>query len=331
MTVPWAPGAATSIGSLPGDDPAEAAALVFGELPELPHLAELPARGAGADIVGRSAAMLVDLPVELTSSGWRITAHDGRDVRRARDFLSRDLDAVQTAAEDYVGPYKVQALGPWTLAATLELANGHKVVSDHGAARDLADSLAEGLTAHLAMIAARVPGAVPVLQLDEPALPSVLGGRVPTPSGWGTVRSVDPATVRQQLQRVLAVSEPGARVVHCCAADVPIALLREAGADALSVDGSLLSAAQYDPVGEALDGGVALWLGVLPSTDATITLDTARDPIDRLWAALGFARSELARRVVPTPACGLANASAAYVRSAFSVLRDTGSWLRDQQ
>jgi hypothetical protein len=117
VTHPWSPGSATGIGSLPGTDPVEAARLVFGELPELPHLAELPARGAGAELIGRSAALLVDLPAEIVPSGWRLAAHDGRDVRRARDYLAWDLDALESAADGYSGPLKVQAAGPWTLAA----------------------------------------------------------------------------------------------------------------------------------------------------------------------------------------------------------------------
>src|SRR4029453_16649579 len=42
---PWVAGSATGIGSHPGTDPREAAATVFGELPDLPYLPELPARG----------------------------------------------------------------------------------------------------------------------------------------------------------------------------------------------------------------------------------------------------------------------------------------------
>src|ERR1700712_3767395 len=57
----WPSGAATAIGSMPGTDPAGAAAVVFGELPDFPHLPELPARGVGADMLGRTAALLVDL------------------------------------------------------------------------------------------------------------------------------------------------------------------------------------------------------------------------------------------------------------------------------
>ena len=62
---PWPAGVATGIGSLPGTDIAEAQRVVFGELPELPHLAELPERGPGADMLGRSAGFLVELPVQL--------------------------------------------------------------------------------------------------------------------------------------------------------------------------------------------------------------------------------------------------------------------------
>src|SRR5207253_2839212 len=109
----------------------------------------------------------------------------------ARDLLAWDLDATEAAAAGWTGPLKVQAVGPWTLAASLELATGHRVVRDHGAARDLTASLAEGLRLHLDELQRRVPGATLLMQLDEPSLPAVLGGRVPTPSGWGTVRAVE--------------------------------------------------------------------------------------------------------------------------------------------
>jgi hypothetical protein len=326
---PWAPGAVTGLGSLPGTDPAEAAALVLGELPALPHLPELPARGPGADLLGRGAALLVDLPVELVPSGWRLTARPGRDVRRARDLLAWDLDALEKAAAGWVGPLKVQAAGPWTLAAGVELPNGHTVLSDPGAVRDLAASLAEGIRVHVATVQARVPGAVPVVQLDEPTLPAVLAARIATPSGYGTVRVPERTVVEQVLRDVLAVADEGARVVHCCAPDVPVALLQAAGADAIALDAALLDTAAYDDLGAAVDAGVALWLGVLPGTDSPVSLDQLRERVRRLWSALGFAPAQLASSVVPTPACGLAGASPSYVRRAMSLLRDLGQVLLD--
>jgi hypothetical protein len=330
MTHPWPAGSATGIGSLPGTDPVEAARLVFGELPDLPHLPELPARGPGADMIGRAAGLLVDLPAEIVPSGWQLAAHDGRDVRRARDFLSWDVDALGAQADGYAGALKLQAAGPWTLATGIELPSGHKVVSDRGAVRDLAASLADGLRTHIADVQRRVPGARLVLQLDEPSLPLVLAGRVPTPSGYGAVAAVEPSVVEQTLHDVLAAAEAGGRVVHCCARDVPIALLRAAGADAVAVDAALLGGAHTDALGEAIDAGGSLWLGVLPGTDAPITLDTARGPVQRLWSELGFAPADAATAIVPTPACGLAGASPEYVRRVFSLLRDTGKSLLDR-
>jgi Cobalamin-independent synthase, Catalytic domain len=327
MTRPWPAGAVTGIGSLPGTDPVDAAALVLGELPELPHLAELPARGPGAELIGRGAALLVDLPVELAPSGWRITAHAGRDLRRARDLLERDLDALESQAGGYRGALKVQAAGPWTLAAEVELATGHKLVADHGAVRDLTASLREGLRLHLADVAARVPGASLVLQLDEPSLPAVLGGRVPTPSGYGTVRAVAAETVEESLRVVLGVAAEGGRVVHCCADDVPLTLLRAAGADAVSLDASLLGRDSYDALGEAVQAGLSLWLGV---TGAGGTLDDARAAIRRLWSELGFPRADLAAVIVPTPTCGLARATPEEVRRVLAVLRDVGKSLLDE-
>ena len=76
----------------------EAARMVAGELPELPHLVELPDRGAGADIDrpgGRPAGG--HLPAEVVPSGWRISRRPGRDTRRAKDFLAVGLDAASAA------------------------------------------------------------------------------------------------------------------------------------------------------------------------------------------------------------------------------------------
>ena len=54
----WAQG--TGVGSWPGTSPREATEIVLAEL-ALPHIVELPARGVGADLIGRSAALLVDI------------------------------------------------------------------------------------------------------------------------------------------------------------------------------------------------------------------------------------------------------------------------------
>lgn len=175
-------GPATGVGSMPGGDAREAAKTVTGSFEDFPFLAELPARGPGADMIGRTAGMLVELYARVEPSGWRIGDRPGRDTRRARSWLRQDLDALEEFTQEYRGPLKVQAVGPWTLAAALELRNGEAALSDPGACRDLAGSLAEGLRAHLAEVRRRVPGAQVVLQLDEPSSPPSCADRSAPPA-----------------------------------------------------------------------------------------------------------------------------------------------------
>jgi hypothetical protein len=326
----WAPGAVTGIGSMPGEDIDETVQLVLGELPALPHLPELPARGPGADMIGRGATLLADMAVEIQPSGWQLTSHRGRDLRRAQDFMARDLDALEEQAAGHAGALKVQIVGPWTLAANIELPSGHRVVSDHGASRDLAESLLEGLTNHVAELHRRLPRARLVVQVDEPSIPAVLGARVPTPSGYGTARAIEANLVQQRLESLLAVVPDGGRVLHCCAPDVPLALLRGAGANALSFDLTVIGTKQDDALGEAVEAGVSLWLGVLPSTDSAISFDLARKPIAELWSNLGFPIEDLAAGVVATPVCGLAGASPRYARRVLTILGEVGRALTEE-
>jgi methionine synthase II (cobalamin-independent) len=319
----WGP--ASGVGSLPGTEPAEALRLVTGELPEFPYVPELPARGPGADLIGRSAALLVDLAVDLTPAGWRLVSRPGLDLQRARELLQRDLDAVHEVAEGYAGPLKVQAAGPWTLAAGLERTRGERAIVDSGARRDLAQSLAEGLSAHVAAVAARVPGARVVVQLDEPSVPAVLQGSLPTASNFGTLPPLEASLVEQELAAVVATL-PAPVVVHCCAPRAPLELFRAAGAAGLSFDLGLVQ--DLDAVGAAVEAGAHLLPGVVPGTD--IALPTAKATASRVqawWRELGFPADQLADAVTLTPACGLAGASARYAREAMAYVREAARYL----
>ncbi|MDQ2837516.1 MAG: methionine synthase [Actinomycetota bacterium] len=329
MSFGWPAGATTGIGSLPGTDAAEAIALLLGEVSELPYLPELPGRGFGADLIAHGCALLLDLPVEWQPHGWTLASHPGRDLGRARDHLLRDLDVLTEQAQG-VDLLKIQVAGPMTMAANLELPNLHKVLTDPGAFRALAESLTEGVRAQLADLSGRLPGTRFVLQVDEPSLPQVLAGQVPTPSGYGTVRSMERPVAEAALAGLLAVVEPGWRVVHCCGAQVPYELIGAAGASAVSVDASLIRDQHLDAIGALVDDGAGLWLGVIPGTDAEISVAGARAPVRSLWNKLGFAPQLLAERVVLTPSCGLAGASMPYVRRAISILRDAGKSLIEE-
>ncbi|MGW2666708.1 methionine synthase [Streptomyces sp. NPDC001272] len=306
---------ATGVGSLPGGDAREAAKTATGSFEDFPYLPELPARGPGADMIGRSLGLLVDLYAHVEPSGWRISDRPGRDTRRARSWLGEDLDALEEFTQGYTGKLKIQAVGPWTLASALELHGGEAVLQDAGACRDLAASLAEGMRDHLADVRKRVPGAEIVLQYDEPSLTAVLLGRVRSASGYRTYRAVDRQVVESALRELFAVHD-GEVVVHSCAPDVPFALLRRAGAAAVSFDFSLLTEREDDAIGEAVEDGMKLFAGVVPGTDSPLS-----DPggsvmgVRKLWRRLGLAPGTLAESVVVTPSCGLAGASPAYARA----------------
>jgi hypothetical protein len=315
---------------MPGTDALEAARTVIGELPDLPHLPELPERGAGADMIGRTAALLVDLAVELVPSGYRVAARPGGDHRRGVDLLRTDLDTLEEAV-DSAGArpelVKVQAAGPWTLAAEVELYRGHKVLTDPGALREFAASLAEGLRVHVTEISRRL-GVKVVVQLDEPGLPAVLAGSVPTPSGYGTVPAV-PESAAVELLRSVLDALPAPRIVHCCAPRPPLALLRGAGADVLAVDAELLVGAPratVDALGEAWDSGASVLLGLVPAMEPAVAptrAALARPALD-LVDRLGFDRALLAQHCVPTPSCGLAGATPGWVLRALTLVRELG-------
>ena len=307
---------ASGIGSWPGTDVAEALRVVAGELPDLPHLPELPDRGAGAELVGRAAARLVDLPVDLQPSGWRLVDHPGRDQARAAAFWREDLDRLAYAFDGWQGALKVQLAGPYSLAASLWLPRGDRALGDPGARRDLVWSTAAAVGDLVRDIRRLVPGARVVLQLDEPSLPAVLGGRLRSASGFSVLRAVPPAEVRDGLATVLSAAREASAttVVHCCAADVPLRLLGEAGAAALSLDVSLLDRAAWDALAEAVEAGTKVWAGVLPTSGELPTPEASARRLARAWREVGLAPERL-REVVVTPACGLARTSPTSARA----------------
>jgi hypothetical protein len=328
LTPPWAPGSATGVGSLPGTDFGEAVRLVFGELPDFPHLPELPDRGPGADMIGRGAVFLTDLHVDLQPSGWRLVDRGGVDERRARDLLARDLDALEETAADYVGPLKLQAAGPWTLAASLERVRGDRALADAGARRDLAASLAEGLGEHVTAVSKRVPGATVCLQLDEPSMPAVLAGTVPSTVGYKTVAAIEESAATELLRVVFdsVVAAGGVPMVHCCGRRPPIGVFRAAGARAVNVDVAQLDPSDDDAIGVAVEDNTCLLLGLLPAIGPGVP-PVVRDvvaPARGLWRRLGFSPERLAHIVVVTPACGLAGASEGWVRTALRLARQAG-------
>ena len=298
---------ASGIGSWPGTDIRATLRVVRDLLADdgLPYLPELPGRGPGADMVGRAAGLLADLHVDLQPAGWRLVDRPGRDAKRTGALLREDLDELAEAFDGYEGDLKLQVAGPWTLASSLWLTRGERAVVDEGACRDLVASLAEGLSVHLRDVARLVPAARLVVQVDEPGLPGVLQGSLPTASGFGRIRAVDPHVVADGLRAVLAVAGEGPTVVHCCAPSVPLPLLRSTGVGAVSLDTGLLGPAGWESVAATVESGVALWAGIVPTEGETPGAGELTNALVGGWRGVGLPVADLAD-VTVTPTCGLA-------------------------
>jgi methionine synthase II (cobalamin-independent) len=265
-------------------------------------------------MIGRGAGLLAELAVDLQPMGWRFVDRPGRDAHRTSALLREDLDELAEAFDGYDGDLKVQIAGPWTLACSIWLHRGERSVVDVGASRDLIASLAEGLRVHLDEVARFVPRANLVVQIDEPALPSVLAGRLPTASGFGRIGAIDPTVAAEGLRDVVAAAGGRHTVVHCCAPDVPLALLGNTGVKAVSLDPNLLGAAGWESLAGIVESGVDLWAGVVPTHDMTgsptdhapAKVTDVIGPLVARWSGVGLPLSDLSR-VTLTPACGLSS------------------------
>lgn len=318
--------AVSGIGSWPGVDSRNTIRMVrdlfldaaHDGLSALPYLPELPSRGPGADMIGRTSNILVDLPVDVQPQGWRMVDHPGRDAERASSFWRQDLDELAEAYDGYCGELKLQVVGPWTLAANVWLPLGDKVLSDIGASRDLGESLAEGVAEHLRRVKRLIPGASLVLQIDEPSLAAVVRGRVRTESGYSVIPAPDAAAAAHVLAGLVKQAErEGAvsTVIHSCASESPIGVLRDSGASALALDTASLGLAGWDAVAEAFEAGTNFYAGVFQPSHLPSHYSQAHDALASRWREIGLTTKDL-QRVTVTPACGLAGVSEAQARKA---------------
>lgn len=314
----------SGIGSLPGTDLGAGVRLAL-EAASIPWLPEFPARGPWAGMVGRALGLCEGLGAGLDAGTWKLAAVPGIDQRRARAALRDDLDVLEENAQGLSGPLKVAVAGPWTLASATLLPLGGRVLGDRVARRDLAQALTSGVRDLVAEIERRLPGTSVVLQVDEPSLPAVLAGAVPTEGGYFRHRSVD------RSEAVALLAPLGGQVLHCCAPGMDVDLVvgeHSAGFSGVSLDQSLITPADWDALGAAMEQGHDLWLGCAPTATPPDTAALSADALTR--RVLGVLRPlelgpALSERVVLTPACGLAAwqpAAASALLRALTVVAD---------
>jgi hypothetical protein len=301
----------TGSGLWPGSDALEASSVVVGDLVDLrdgvagmPFLPTLAGRGPWGDRLGLASGLLAELPTELGPHGWKLADRPGRDLGRVQSYAREDLDAIAVAAHGYAGPLVVSALGPLTLAASLYLARGDRVLSDPGAVREVAESLAVGIAERLVAVCRAVPGVELTVLVHEPLLAQVLAGVLPSFSGYSALRRVPGPLAGERLAAVVAGAREGgasAVVVHGGTAWSSLPALRASGADGFALAVAGLGEPGWERVAETVEGGMRLWAEVPPQASSQCAgpdVVGQADTVTRPWRSVGLPASGLADVVV---------------------------------
>lgn len=211
---------ASGLGDFPGDDLSEAMSRVEGELgaPHLPFLPHLPALGWRSTPLARTLVVCEGLAFDGASYGWRMVHSGGRGVREsalAQDRLLSDINLLAdrvgaqkkrftSNVEGSAAVYKIQLVGPLTLAASIYLPGGERAISDAGASRDLLESFLEGLERWMDSLreALQAPRALIAVQLDESEFQRLMEGAIPTVSGFRSLSALQPHYYQQVYRRI---------------------------------------------------------------------------------------------------------------------------------
>lgn len=332
---------AYGLGELPGVSLPEAADMILGETGDLVHLPQLPGRGLGSDAIGRSAALLEGIHVDRGPRSWIMTARPQLETRRATDQIERDLEICEEVWQDKAKAIKIQVTGPWTLAAQIELANGHRVITDRGALRDLTQSLVDGVRGHAEYVARNIKtGHVKemftelsspriVLQIDEPMLPEIIAGNLTGSSEFEEIAAVHSVDVAQRLHEMIAGLRGGviSQVLLNQTGHVPDwEVARGSGADTVLVTlDQVRGHTQKDGFGQALSEDLRLGLGVTRPGDQVDELgNNPRElavRIARFFAELGLDPALLASRVDVHPRTGIREGTIVEAAGAYRMAR----------
>ncbi|NJC22947.1 hypothetical protein BJ994_002023 [Arthrobacter pigmenti] len=297
----------TAAGDWPGQDPAEAIRTIRGELgsPNLPFLPSLPQRGAGSDEVGRTAALLSELPVDLQPHGWRLVDRPGQDLRRAASALSTDLNVLADlvgAEADPTAGFKISCRGPLSMAANLYLHNGERALLDHGARRDIRDALVDGVVSLVRRTAAANPATELTVQLDEPEIADVLGGAIPTASGYRTLRAIPQHEVIEAWTAVAeAAQEAGAAVVVLSFRETEaLQVLTRTPKVGFAVPVAGATGQDWEAIAELVEGGRQFWAALPVPVQRPVKVQDTTETLLRPWRGIGLPLSSLgAVRLLP--------------------------------
>ena len=292
---------AFNLSALPGTDLAFAADVISGETNACRTIPRLPARGLGFDPVGYCCALLPELPITTGPRSWQLSARPQLVSRRLWDHSSRDFDVLEQHWGT-AGGYGLQlaVLGPWSLAAEIELANGHRAVTDAGALRDIAEIYSHRMALTLSHLSTRF-NAQPRIMITEPQVAALIAGNIPGTSDFDPIAAINEQKIGQLLHQVLAqIRQTASAEIYLASGQKqpPIEALKIAAADGLVINlGAITGSSMLDACGEALAEGSRLCLGCVRLGDDRTTAPTIATAILKLIQELGLEREVLTQQV----------------------------------
>ena len=168
------------------------------------------------------------------------------------------------------------------------------------------------------------------MQFDEPSLPAALEGRLTGVSSLSPVHPVDESVAAALFDECVAVVG-GTVALHSCAGGLPWPLLQRSKFSALSFDLSTVTAESLDGVGEFVESGRTVLLGVVPVTapeNRPSAEEVTRSVVD-VTDRLGFPRKLLPDRIGVTPSCGMAGATPRWARTAIELSQKAADAIAD--
>jgi hypothetical protein len=346
------PLAITGIGSVPFEDPQEAAALILKHFPEVPFWPQLVRLGFREEMVAQGAGGLPGLKVDLEGRQVFLDPEASREMALAQFYetlWAGGLDPYALAPEEARGFYalldqasarpdgpgalKGQVVGPVTFAGMVKAGDGKPILYD----RELTQAVSQGLAKKAAWQAEQFQkaGREAVIFFDEPILTGFGSAFLPVS------REEVTATLTETME---AARESGPMTVgvHCCG-NTDWGLLLSTPLDILSFDsyGYFDHLLLYDQALMAFfeRGGYVAW-GLVPTGGG----DLAQETGDSLWqrftsqverlAGLGLGLTTVLQHSLLTPACGLGYLSPEEAARALALLAELSGrarqWLNEQ-
>lgn len=312
------PATATSLGSLPHDDPAAAVALVLETHPTLPAAPQLSSLDVAETMLGQVATVLRG--VDATHGGLYVSSVDAVEFDEVAPTGAgwSGFDAFVTAIARRRQAVKIQVAGPVTVTLALVRAGlpiERATVLARQACRWLAGQMAD-------RVRASAPGAPLVAFLDEPGL-------------TGITQPDFPLSVNQVIDALaegLAAFGLADTGVHCCG-PTDWHVVAAAGPAVLSLPAEPLGDSTSALAAHLEQDGWVAWGAIPTHRPIGASPDPQWRALIQLWCELtqeGFDPVRLRRQSLITPACGLAGHGVSQAGLVLSLAADIASKVHSQ-